>query len=892
MPPPYKPVFISCASHNYEAALALAEKLGSVECFVAPRNLPLDQPFPQELFDAAVNAIVTVILLDEAYVNSPWCNIEMDIALAPYDSEEVDKAVASAGILIVVPANGQGLSFGFLPAAIGNLTPAPISDVAAIQIELNERLKIRNGRTHLDLLEQATRDALWNRVLLEGDLPSKRRNQGQFVYSEGANPASYFHGRRDDLYTIQRALCKPDGMAGKLLLTNAGGFGKTRLAEEYFWRFGPRYFPGGMVWLRADQRSPIGSLYEVLYRLDENTPELAELKGTDEEILHELKHRLKRALDKQGKLGRILWVLDNLPEPPIVDGKPQPAVDWHKWVPECGAQIAVLVTSRLSDQLVKMEHHLVTGIDPLAAARWLRASAGDHAAPIEPFQSIAEQVGCWPLALELLYPMLKDKQTTVDELQIELAKAPTKHLQTLYERLADDLNSEAIRGIDQTFAMSYALLDRKAQLLACALAHGAPDLPFPTLLFPTQPADADLRPSLARLRQRSFLTRPGTGSEGQMHAMMLDYLSTLDAGGDAEANWRGLITHFIATNGAEDPASWEGWKSMRAHIETELVRHEQWDDFEEAIASELGHFLQRSGRWLDAQGLQETIHERMEHTHGREDRRTIGALSALAMTLRRRGQLALAQEQEEEVQEVLVRVFGEEDLDALRALANLAVTLKKRGDLAGARAHEEYVYEKLTRSLGPEHPDTLSVLANLAGTRWAQGDLAEARRLEEAIYSTRKDVLGENHLDTLRCRGNLAGTLYSLGDLAGAQLHQEAVYKGLAGIQGEDHPGTLTARLNLAGTLFALQNPAAARTHFVEVYKAMEQALGAEHPDTLSARASLAITLAELGECDAAMEHVIESLIVRRRILGPTHPDTLLGEKQFGFVLSQCVTED
>ncbi len=60
-----------------------------------------------------------------------------------------------------------------------------------------------------------------------------------------------FVGRTEELWRIFNALetRRAQGATISCAIVGAGGVGKTQLATEYVWRYGTKYYLGGIVWV-------------------------------------------------------------------------------------------------------------------------------------------------------------------------------------------------------------------------------------------------------------------------------------------------------------------------------------------------------------------------------------------------------------------------------------------------------------------------------------------------------------------------------------------------------------------------------------------------------------------------------------------------------------------
>jgi hypothetical protein len=211
-----RPVFISYARQaNRTHAQALAAKLGDL-AFLDTTAIDDGDHFPHHLLDGILDASIVVIFATQAYTASRFCRLEMRLALAGGDAE--------ASHLVLALGDASNAALEAMPTAVAgqNWPPAEATD-----------------RLH----------ALVQR-LLQNRPPPIRNSLPPGV--AGQSIGARFVGRADLLRSIHRVLQEGTGGAAQLTsrLTAAGGFGKTRIAIEYLYRYGTRY-PGGIFWVNA-----------------------------------------------------------------------------------------------------------------------------------------------------------------------------------------------------------------------------------------------------------------------------------------------------------------------------------------------------------------------------------------------------------------------------------------------------------------------------------------------------------------------------------------------------------------------------------------------------------------------------------------------------------------
>ncbi len=185
------------------------------------------------------------------------------------------------------------------------------------------------------------------------------------------NPAPRFEGRERELWDVHSILnppVLPGGETGPVAVVSGGaGQGKSALAREYAFRFGPAY-PGGVFRLTAGAAKPAVSLAE----LAENPPLKWQLSALLRPLFPKfnpagltvpaLSAHLGEALAKAGQ--PFLWIVDDLP-----DGLNGPA--FRQWLAPAApwGRTLVLTRSRGYDQRAEPLH--LSPLDQVSALRLL-----------------------------------------------------------------------------------------------------------------------------------------------------------------------------------------------------------------------------------------------------------------------------------------------------------------------------------------------------------------------------------------------------------------------------------------------------------------------------------------------------------------------------------------
>jgi tetratricopeptide (TPR) repeat protein len=934
------PVFISYARDASRAqAEALWQALGGEGglAFLDTSDIKVGEGVPTRLMDALFSSRVVVLFASQEYFQRWYCLWELEAALAPFlafgpGTTQAELEATLLPIVVVLPEQGA-------PEPDLNSMPPAVQAKNWLRADQNERVVEliceRLSRVFVTLQQRldasgAQGAAIQASLLEENGLPRPANLAGKPVFPS-ALPNSLggsFVGRADDVWRIHHTLSvlrdsRGKGAVGAALtgaLQGVGGFGKTRMALEYLHRFGPRYYPGGLFWVNAD----VGlerleeQFHGILKTLRPDIPTLEAFKEQKRDVTREMAH----ALDAVAAKARVLYVVDNVPEP----GPTERALPLSTWCPVIG-KVSLLATSRAKLELGTEKVHAlnVAPLSPEAAVALLtEENRGSEALKPEAWQRIAEWVGHMPLALELLNRTLRAGLTPSELLSIAEGLGPVQALDEQMKLLERHVPAGALRGVTEAFALSYVRLSPEEQRAACLIAQLAPE-PIPVKLLNELGMEVMTLSVRRTLHARHFVTPVKSAGEvnlfGSMHRVLADFLRGQSRDHEKEElkQLGQALIAIMTADACKDPRAWPLLSVVLPHAESIFARGENLlmplaRKKKTLVTTPLGvalgsllklrvrerelptvlHlglammvFLSTRGFAKQSRSVGERVLVHSMRILGPQHPNTLMAMGLLAETLRAQGDLERARAQQERVLSGIQRVLGKEHRATLTAMNNLALTLKEQGDLAGARAQEERALEGSRRVLGEKHPDTLRVMGNLAETLREQGDLVGARAQQEQVLEGSRQVLGEEHPATFRAMHNLALILSGQGDLAGARAQQERVLEWERRVLGEEHPDTLKAMGNLAETLRKLGDLVGARAQQERVLERRQRVLGEEHPDTLMAMNNLAWTLREQGDLAGARAHQERGLEGMRRVRGEEHPDTLTAMNNLVVILRE-----
>jgi hypothetical protein len=924
-----RPVFISYArSASRAQAGALHEALGGETAFLDTSDIELRTQFPPELAKALLASRVVVVFASKEYFRRWYCLWELDAALAPFlalgpEASAAQKSAALAPLVIALPGQaGAALELKTLPPALRTTSWPRVDDVAALEALVRKTL----GESAITLeqrLKSAGRmgAALQTRLLEESVLPTPKNLATVRTYPGNLLPSlgESFVGRADELWRIHYTLSvlrdkRGEGVTGAALtgaLHAAGGFGKTRLALEFLHRLGPTEYPGGLFWVNADAtpENLEEQFHGILKTLRPEVPDLVPFR----ESKRSAEQEMAKALEAEAARERILYVVDNVPEPGTNEA-PKPL---RTWCPALG-KVALLATSRAKLDL-GVEGVLglpVAALAPEAAVALLTDAIPQSNLGAEGWRQIAEWVGHLPLALELLNRALRAGAIEPSELLLRArGQGSSEELDRQMEVVRPHVPAGSFRGVAEAFSLSYAKLSEAEQRAARLVAWLSP-APVPLSLFKALGPEVAAPAIKVQLQTRHFVVPVESSGDvvlfGSMHRVLADYLRNQAQHPAEELRHvtQGLV-QVLSPDACRDSNEWplmevclphaqavfEQWMAGRpfanAHSSSAgQVDHETHSQevTVSALGANLAFFLLVRGFSRQANNIAKQTVERAREALGEEHPNTLRAMGSLASTLATQGMLEGFRESEQRMLEMRMRVLGEDYSHRLRSIGNLASTLPAEWYLEEARELELRVLEGMQRVLGEEHPDTLWVMGDLASTLYLQRNLEGAWELGHRVLEVRRRVLGEEHPDTLLAKDCLAETLtvmggrasglYVQGNLEGARELKQRVLERMRRVLGEEHSRTLMAMESLASMLQAQGNLEGAWELQQQVLEVRRRVLGEEHPDTLWSMGSLASILQAQGNLEGAWELGHRVLEVRRRVLGEEHPATLMAKNE------------
>ncbi|CAN5536897.1 hypothetical protein BH11BAC3_BH11BAC3_26070 [soil metagenome] len=560
-------VFISYArSSAKEQATALKDALveNGVKVFLDEVEIPAGGTFPTYLADAMTGTRLVIVFADETYFSKTWCVYEFKVCIAPCQQAVALTDKSCEHIIIALPEKGDvGNIMDHLPVALKTGSWLKYGDTAGLVKQVVQQLsKVQEtlGKK-LEGLDNDAVKSLQNGALINA--ASKLPQKLKYLKYLPESLKEKFVGRAGKLWEIFAALetKAAQELSRSVLIEGGAGMGKTQLAAEYVWRYGPGHYPGGIVWINADcaNQELQQQFAEVLKKFNIQMP-VADANN-ESSIFDTYTGLLDNYFSNLPPNQAVLWVADNIPEPQAgVAIKPV-----THWCP-VNESVSLICTSRqsniknidtiilLSELAVPAAVELIT--QPPVKKTW----ASDNE-----WEKIVRGVGCWPMGLRIMHASLADNIITPTALIDQLEnKNPSPLLDDTVKELQGFVEDGYVKGVSQLFQFSYN--DLKNFPAALSGAHAIAWLartPLPeALLLQLLPGN-----SLAILGKRHWIDASDKADgiyakHWQMHRIMAGFFKSMS--NQPEQEFKLIIDWFnnIIIPGVE----WEKISMLDTHF--------------------------------------------------------------------------------------------------------------------------------------------------------------------------------------------------------------------------------------------------------------------------------------------------------------------------------------
>lgn len=675
-------------------------------------------------------------------------------------------------------------------------------------------------------------------------------------------PWPRFKGRLRELWAIHSGLNRNEqvGIHGEpaahelVQVRGFRGVGKSLLAEEYALRFGATY-PGGVHWLRGGDGSQGTRVAQLAT--------IAELRGIAVGDLsgEQLSAVIGGELDSAEVPS--LWIVDGLP-----DGLSADQV--RGWMgPGRWSKTLLTTVSRRYPHGATVD---LAELEPDCAVE-LVCERGGVTGDVEGVRDLVAQVGCHPLACEVLGSWLKF--SGVDETRKQLDSRDSDALEFAAE-FADELPHGQSSDVSSILFASVARLSDAARDLlrvASVVANTAVSKDLVRDVFKAigrsrNEADAALKEaldlSLARLvGEEEWAVHPlicrvvrfrDSGDRWRLLErctlrVLLDRLRELEhKPGRVSA---GMLVEHARTAGS----------SLESELHASVLSWVAWHDCDR-------------GFFKDAIAMEKKILEARRRYEGVTAQSTLVAQNSLGEALRKASRLDEAKKVHQETLDLRTKTLGPDHGDTLQSEGNLLLVISEQGDRREAMRREERLLVRRQKSLGEDDPDTLIGMRNLGMLCLELGDTERALELVEEAWSRQRRTLGPGHRSSLKTQICLVEVERTKGNLdRSRQLLEELLEIGSD--EDQDHPDMITARNSLALVAAAEGDLDEARRQAENVMESTARRLGETHHLSLKARCNLAVIKIQQRELESAEDDLRRVLRVALDSVGGDDQITL-----------------
>jgi tetratricopeptide (TPR) repeat protein len=843
------PVTISFAGYNRAWASWIASRLEryGVQAVLQRLDVTPETNIDDALDDLLLSEGRVLIVLSEWYFR-----------LGPRTHEEWNAALRR-----VVPPNSErfaavSVTPSALPTAVASLGAADLWGLGAAEAE--RRLLTRLG---INPSRGSTGDTIGGsggpRFPLEqpdvwGGVP--RRN-------------TRFTGREELLGEMHQQFQQAEPGAGVVTLFGLSGVGKTHIATEYVYRFGPEY--DVVWWVRAAER---GTLREKLAGL---APALGLVTGREYgERLRAVRDALRRGEPY------FRWLV-------VLDGADQPD-DIHDLVPNGPGH--VLITSQNREwgehNSALIEVPVYDRAESVAFVR-RRAPRLDEADA----DKLAEALGDLALALDQNAGALNDSNTPVDE-----------YIELLRHGADIEPGLKVAADFQMTYYTAFSILLNRLRedkpeavdlLRLCVFFAPGPipvrllrDLPIrevPEQIGGLMEDPLLWNSAISKLVQWSVIQSDpqetaaeesvGSTEVVQMHRLVYQAVRA-DMPEEEQSTYSRVVRRILA---AADPARpsdtrlWPRYAEIVPHLASSGALESTNPEIQVMVLNCL-RYLYLSGEYRSGLQIAELAAEQWPRLLEAGHPRLWDLIHHQANLIRATGDYKATENIDRVAYQQLLADRGDRDLLVMRSAGNLAADLRSLAHYDEALELSRFVRDGYADLVGSQDSRTLSAQNNIALTYRLLGRYEAATKLDQETLEARRELLRDRHNWTLSSENSFAHDLRLLGRYEEATSVQERNCEVHRTVLGADNPQTLRAEHNLALCYYRGGDRPRAANMLARLLERCERVLGDLDPLTVRVAATFSSFEREHGDLDRARDLGEFALSEYRRQLGVEHPYT------------------
>ncbi|CAG7605365.1 FxSxx-COOH system tetratricopeptide repeat protein [Actinacidiphila bryophytorum] len=886
------PVTISFAGYNRAWASWIASRLErhGVQVVLQRLDVTPDSSIEDALEDLLLSEGRVLIVLSEWYFR-----------LGPRTHEEWNAALRR-----VVPPNSErfaavSVTPAALPSAVASLGAADLWGLGAAEAE--RRMLIRLG---ISPSRGSASDTL-------GGLSGPRFPLEQpDVWGGMPRRNTRFTGREELLGEMHQQFQQAEPGAGVVTLFGLSGVGKTHIATEYVYRFGPEY--DVVWWVRAAER---GTLREKLAGL---APALGLVTGRE---YGERLRAVRDALRRGEPYGRWLVILDGADQPddihdlvPNGPGHVLITSQNREWGEHNSTLIEVPVYDRVesvafvrrraprldeadADKLAEALGDLALALDQNAGALNDSNTPVDeyiellrHGADIEPGLKVAAdfQMTYYTAFSILLNRLREDKPEAVDLLRLCVFFAPGPipvrllrdlPIREVPEQLGGLMSDPLLWNSAISKLVQWSVIQSDPQETTSEESAGSTEVvQMHRLVYQAVRADMpeeELNTYSRVVRKILAAADPGRPSDTRLWPRYAEIVPHLASSGALESTNPEIqlmvlnCLRYLYLSG-----------EYRAGLRVAELASEQWPQLLDAghphlweLIHHRANLMRATGDYLATEELDRRAYDELFAERGDLDLLSLRAAGSLAADLRNLGRYDEALNLSQRVADGYAELVGAQDSRTLSAQNNVAIAYRLLGRYQDALKLDQDTMEARRELLHDRHNWTLSSENHFAHDLRLIGRYEQATSVQERNCEVHRTVLGADNPQTLRAEHNLSLCYYRGGDRPRAANLMARLLERCERVLGDLDP--LTVRVAVTFSTFERQHGDLDRARDLGefVLREYRRQLGEDHPYTAGVLGNHGLILRAAGERQQSQIELESALVAMTRAVGDEHPWTL-----------------
>ncbi|OQE46834.1 hypothetical protein PENCOP_c001G07487 [Penicillium coprophilum] len=399
--------------------------------------------------------------------------------------------------------------------------------------------------------------------------------------------------------------------------------------------------------------------------------------------------------------------------------------------------------------------------------------------------------------------------------------------------------------------------------------------------------DENFENDLVLLRNYSFIT-VGEEKIFAMHALVqLATRNWLDFHGGIEAPKARFVHNLCRDFPGGGYECWEKYQALFPHVKAAASMSKRPASKESImdwafLLYKSAWYAWRSGDLAEMKRMAEKSRSETQKVLPAEHSQSLACASRVALVYMQTGKWEDAEELNQHVLKVRRETLGDEHQETLTSMANLALTYDNLERLQDAEALHLEVLATRKKVLGDQHQDTLDGMNNLGNNYWLQGQWKKAENIHMQVLKMRRDF-GEEDPDNLTTTSNLARSYDKQERFGDAEVLHKRVLESRKKLFSDEHPDVLMSMNNLGMNFLGQGRFGEAGPLFMKAAEGRRNVLGEHHLDTINSMEQLDVVYRKQenwADSQALLKQLLETLM---RVFGEDHPRTLSTTNKLAF---------